>query len=221
MLPIKSLTTVRSMLISIIGSHGTGKTTLTNQLRKQSRRSWSIFRDFYRDSAKRLGYSRPRDILLEDCSQKPVAITAFTAAALGSLQQWLDSFSSGVTSENVGIIDLGPPSLLAYHRYWMAVSKMPVSPYLLNLCRQLTKRIDYFIYLPSDHFPVTEDPEQSADPIFQKDIDQWVKHCISELEIPEEKLLIVQSKETEERVAEVLAWLDQKKLTTSKSHKFF
>lgn len=194
------------MLISIIGSHGTGKTTLTNLLRKQSELSWPIFRDFYRDSAKRLGYSRPRDILLEDCAQKHIAITALTAASLGALQQWLEQSSP----DRNGMIDLGPPSLLAYHRYWMAACKMPVSPYLLNLCRQLTDRIDYFIYLPSDHFPVTEDPMRSADPIFQKDIDQWVKHCMSELEIPKEKLLIVQTTEAEERAEEVLAWLEHK-----------
>ena len=191
------------MLISIIGSHGTGKTTLSNQLHKQSGQSWHIFHDFYRDSAKRLGYSRPRDILLEDNSQKPVAITAFTAAALGALQQWLDHFSM----ENNGLVDLGPPSLLAYHRYWMAVCKMPVSPYLLNLCRQLSDRIDYFIYLPGDLFPVVDDP------FFQKDIDQWVKHCISELEIPQEKLLFVQSEEPAQRAREVLKWLEQKNLT--------
>lgn len=196
------------MLISIIGSHGTGKTTLANQLRKQSGKTWSIFRDYYRESAKRLGYSRPRDILLENNTQKPVAITAMTAAALGALQEWLDHFSP----DNNGLIDLGPPSLLAYHRYWMADCKMTVSPYLLNLCRQSSDRIDCFIYLPSDHFSVEDDPMRSVDPIFQKDIDQWVRHCIDELQIPQDKLLFIQATEPQERVVEVMSWLKQKNL---------
>ncbi|MET4692404.1 AAA family ATPase [Endozoicomonas lisbonensis] len=195
------------MLISIIGSHGTGKTTLINQLRRQPGTDWPVFADYYRSTAKNLGYSRPRDILLEDSPNKDNTITAMTSAALGAMQQWFN------TSAPDGFIDLGPPALLAHQRYWMAVCKKTVSPYLLHLCRKISDQIDGYIYLPSNHFPIEKDAMRSADPIFQQDVDQWVKRCIQELEIPEQKLLSVSSRNIGERVKEASDWLTGLALT--------
>ena len=192
------------MLISIIGSHGTGKTTLINHLRRHHRTDWPVFTDYYRSTAKSLGYARPRDILLEDAPNKDSTITAMTSAALGAAQQWLDN-----NPTHTGFIDMGPPSMLAYQRYWMAVCKKTVSPYLLHLCRRVSDQIDGYVYLPCSHFPIEKDPMRSADPIFQQDVDQWVKRCIQELEIPEQKLITVSSDIVEERVGEVLTWLNQ------------
>ena len=189
------------MLISVIGSHGTGKTTLINQLRRQPGIDWPVFVDYFRSTAKNLGYSRPRDILLEDSPNKDNTITAMTSAALGAMQQWFN------TSAPDGFIDLGPPGLLAYQRYWMTVCKKTVSPYLLHLCRKVSDQVDGYIYLPSNHFPIEKDAMRSADPIFQQDVDQWIKRCIQELEIPEQKLLSVSSKNLAERVVEVSGWL--------------
>ncbi|AMO54424.1 hypothetical protein GZ77_22950 [Endozoicomonas montiporae] len=189
------------MLISLIGSHGTGKTTLINQLRRHPGNDWPVFTDYYRSTAKSLGYSRPRDILLEDSPNRDNTITAMTSAALGAMQQWFSLYAPD------GYIDLGPPALLAYQRYWMAVCKKTVSPYLLHLCRKVSDQIDGYVYLPSNHFPIEKDTMRSADPIFQQDVDQWIKRCIQELEIPDSRLLSVKSETPEARVGEVQDWL--------------
>ena len=196
------------MLISIIGSHGTGKTTLINQLRRQQTTDWPVFNDYYRGTAKTLGYARPRDILLEDSPNKDNTITAMTSAALGALQQWI-----GDQSDHNGFIDLGPPSLLAYQRYWLSICKKTVTPYLLHLCRKVSDQVDGYIYLPCHHFPIEKDAMRSADPIFQQDVDQWVKRSLQELEIPEQKILFINSESIEERVREVSSWLERFALT--------
>ena len=195
------------MLISMIGSHGTGKTTLIHQLRRQPGRDWPVFTDYFRSTAKHLGYCRPRDILLEDSPNRDNTITAMTSAALGAMQQWIS------LSASEGFVDLGPPALLAYQRYWLAACKKTVSPYLLHFCRKVSDQIDGYVYLPSNHFPIEKDTMRSADPIFQQDVDQWVKRCIQELEVPEHKLLSVRSDRFEERVAEVSDWLTGLALT--------
>lgn len=196
------------MLISMIGSYGTGKTTLINQLRRQHKTSWPVFNDYFRGTAKTLGYARPRDILLEDSPNKDSTVTAMTSAALGALQQWMD----GQPGHN-GFIDLGPPSLLAYQRYWLAVCKKTVTPYLLHLCRKVSDQINGYVYLPCHHFPIGKDTMRSADPIFQQDVDQWIKRSLQELEIPEQKILFINSETVEGRVRDVLNWLEKLALT--------
>ena len=107
------------------------KRPLINQLRRQPGIDWPVFVDYFRSTAKNLGYSRPRDILLEDSPNKDNTITAMTSAALGAMQQWFN------TSATDGFIDLGPPGLLGLpallddglqkNRFTLLVTSLPKS----------------------------------------------------------------------------------------------
>ena len=184
------------MLIAFIGSHGTGKTTTCYALKKQLGKDWLVFEDSYRKITHQLGYSRPKEALLQE-QNKHIACTAMTAAAFGCLMEW----NSGL--KDSGMIDVGPPSLLAYHRYWMKICDTPVSSFLLKLCRQLSDQVDYYVYLPANAIPLVEDNMRSDDPIFQKDIDQWVLRNLEELCVPEEKIITPRSLHVEDRVNEI------------------
>jgi len=47
------------MKIAIIGSHGTGKTTIINYLKKKFE-DFYFYEDIFRELSKKLNYSRPR-----------------------------------------------------------------------------------------------------------------------------------------------------------------
>lgn len=186
------------MLVAFIGSHGTGKTTTCQALNKKLGKEWRLFEDAYRKQAKMLGYKRPREILLNEPNNKHITVTAMAGSALGALHNW------SCQKKLNGIIDMGPPVILAYHRYWMKICDTPVSPYLLNLCQFISDQIDLYIYLPTDGIPLISDTMRSDDPIFQKDIDQWVQVNLDELNVPENKILVPKSSILEERVEEIL-----------------
>ena len=185
------------MLVAFIGSHGTGKTTTCTALHKQLGKQWPVFEDAYRKQSRLLGYKRPRETVHER-DNKAVAVTAMAGTAMGALQEWSQK------NKRQGLIDLGPPALLAYHRYWMKICDTPVSPFLLKMCRHISDQVDLYIYLPTETIPLVSDNMRNDDPIFQKDIDQWVKRNLAELNIPSEKILIPKAISVEGRVNEIL-----------------
>ena len=190
------------MLIAFVGAHGTGKTTTCKALHKQlGKQQWDVFEDSYRLLCRQLGYSNPREPILQE-QHKEITVTAMLAACLGSLLEW-----SQVKDRN-GLIDLGPASMLAYHRYWMKICDKPVSPFLLSLYQHVAAKIDYYIYLPTGVFPIQADSMRSPDPIFQKDIDQWVLVNLEEMNVPESGIIRLDNTDVDGRVQEILAALN-------------
>ena len=190
------------MLIALIGSHGTGKTTICSALHKRLGKTWSVFDDGYRKQASLLGYKRPREIIISEPS-KAIGVTSMTGVILGALHNWK------VHLKKNGIIDLGPPAILAYHRYWMKICDTPVSPYLLKLCQYISDQVDLYIYLPTNAIPLVSDGMRSDDPIFQKDIDQWIQCNLDELCIPQSRIFIPQQQSVEARLEEIIQKLNQ------------
>lgn len=186
------------MIISIIGSHGTGKTTLGNSLIAKLGNEWSVFDDYYRKTAQQLSYKTPQDAVLENQAISQISSTAMAGAAFGAMFEWLESI------EGHGIIDTGPPSILAYHRYWLKVCDTPISPYMLRLAKTISQKIDAFCYLPMGKITLENDGIRSTDTIFQKDIDQWVLCNNTDLEVHESKVLMVESTEIDERTEECI-----------------
>ncbi len=187
------------MLVAFIGSHGTGKTTTSLAVRKQLGKHWFYYKDVYRSQAELLGYQRPRDILLEDPANKSTTVSAMTGAALGSLFEWCQQ-----PNLKNGLIDLGPTSILAYHRYWMQRCEMPSSPFLFKLCQRISTFISLYIYLPVDVVPLVKDNMRNDDPEFQRDIDQWVKRNIIDLKVSSDKIYVTKEETVEARVREVI-----------------
>lgn len=190
----------KSMLVAFIGSHGTGKTMTCSALHKRLGKHWSVFENVYRRHSRLLKYKSPGEVINEDPNRR-ITVTAMTGSALGALQDWNQNL------KHHGLIDLGPPSILAYHRYWMKICDTPVSPYLLKLCRYISDQVDLYVYLPTATVSLVgdkvEDNRCSDDPIFQKDIDQWVQGNLIELNIPTHKIFIPNEETIEGRVKEI------------------
>ncbi|WP_067515918.1 ATP/GTP-binding protein [Endozoicomonas ascidiicola] len=183
------------MIISLIGASSTGKTTLSSALKQNLGSEWSVFDDYYRQTALKLGYQSPREAILESSDSRQFASTAMTASALGAMLQWCENLDGGH-----GIIDTGLPSILSFHQYWLNVCDSPISPYTLRLAQAIAKKIDAYIYLPIDVLPIENDGLRSTDSGFQKEIDQWIAHCQSELQIPESSVLRIEGGDLGERV---------------------
>ncbi len=191
------------MLIALIGAQGTGKTTLANALCHRLGSSWFLFPDYYRRISTLLGYERPRQAVLEDERITHITATALSASALAAELEWCLQLE-GCN----GLIDMGPMSVMAYNRYWMDKCEMPFSPYLMRLCKKVSDQIDLFIYLPTGVIPLVGDEMRIADSQFQLDIDLWVRNILKELTIPENKILHVNSMALNDRVDDVIRFLE-------------
>lgn len=186
------------MLIAFIGAHGTGKTTTCGALQKQlGKRQWPVFKEQYPKACHQPGLAKRNVSFLKE-QHRDITITAITASVLGSLSQWSHDNSFN------GLIDPGPPSILATHRYWMKICDRPVSPFLLNLYRQVASSIDYYVYLPFGVLHLEESNAKHYDLIFQKDIDQWILGNLNELNISGNRMIRPDSLTTEGRVREIL-----------------
>ena len=171
------------MIISFIGSFSTGKTTLCNHLKQQLGNGWSYFDDYYRCTSLKLGYQSPRKAVLEAPDIRQITSTAMTASALGAMLQWIESV------EHHGIIDTGLPSILSFHRYWLGVCGCPISPYVIRMAKEVMKKVDAYVYLPTGQLPLEDDGLRTIDPEFQRIIDKEIKLTCEDLGIPETAIL--------------------------------
>ena len=169
-----------------------------NSLVKALGSEWSVFSDYYRKIARQLRYKTPRDAVVEDPAIRQVTSTAMTGSALGAMLEWTENLKGH------GIIDTGPPSLLAYHRYWLKACDTPISPYMLKLANAISQKIDAYCYLPTGKIELESDGIRSDDVIFQKDIDQWVLCNSADPGISEKKILTMESTDLEKRTDECL-----------------
>ena len=157
-------------LIALIGSHSTGKTTLAQDLQAQLGSNCEVYHDYYRDIAIRLGYSKPREAILEDPEKTPEAVSCIASAAAAAQLQWIDSQKS-----DNAIIDTGIPSLMAYHSYWMDQLQF-TPPNLLNrLAKLCAERVELYVYCPVGQIGLEDDGIRNNDPDFQLAIDKFVK----------------------------------------------
>ena len=191
------------MLVALIGAHGTGKTTTANALCNRMRPGWSLFQEYYRRIATQLGYTCPREAVLEEEQATHITATALCASSLAAELEWCLQIKTGH-----GVIDMGPVSVLAYNRYWMARCEEPASPYLTRLCSKISDMVDYYVYLPVGAIPLVADGMRSTDSDFQLAIDVWVSTLVKELHIPDRKILSVQSVDLYGRLNEIVNFIE-------------
>jgi nicotinamide riboside kinase len=172
------------MKIAIIGSHGTGKTTLLDYLKKDYP-GFKHYGDIFRDIAKKTGYLRPRSIFEES------GISVLVGAALGE-------YSDLETYANV-LLDQGPVVMMAYYY----AHSDEDNKFLIKLAKYYSDMIDFYIYLPVNTIPLISDDMRPVELDFQQKVDLKLKEELIKMGIPKKKVYAVKSLGIQERVEEV------------------
>lgn len=171
------------MKIAIIGSHGTGKTTILRYLQKEFPR-YVVYEDIFRSITKKLGYDRPRSIYQES------GMLPLVSAALGEYAN-LDKYASV-------FLDQAPIVLLAYYYAHDGIE----NAFVKKLVKYYSDMIDLYIYLPVNVIPLVSDEMRPVEIDFQHRVDLEIQKIISEI-IPKEKIYKVKTTSIHDRILEV------------------
>lgn len=145
------------MNIAFVGSHGTGKTTVLNEVARL-RPEWNTLSEATRHLVPRLGFSTPYEIV-DHCG------IAFYEAII--IAHWcvLDpSYNTKVKgAARVTLIDRSPLDNLAYFQVHRSPDEERFEPILTRLALHYLTFIDHLIYFPTGVFALTPDPMQKLE----------------------------------------------------------
>lgn len=178
------------MKIVILGSHGTGKTTLTKRL-------LGFLRDNYAFVIEQVSLVKESEnVLLSKpmgrLQWKLLPETPFEATQKGftmnqdtSLESefWMIAKQLELELQSAPwIADKCLIDMLAYARYFFGSE-----PEFLSVIERMCKRninYDLVIYLPAGEFPIEDDGLRSTEIGFQMDIDRMIREILFEMNIP-------------------------------------
>jgi len=178
------------MKIVVLGSHGTGKTTLTKRLLGYLREKY----EFQIEKVSRIDGNKtiPLRNVFGKLHWVYLPETPFEATQRGftmnqdtSLESEMWMIAKQVELELKSapwIADKCLIDMLAYARYFFQNE-----PEFLSVIETICKKnIKYalVIYLPAGEFPIENDGLRMTDPKFQMDIDQYIRDIFFEMNIP-------------------------------------
>lgn len=145
------------MIVAISGSHGAGKTTLIETIRK-NRPGWQVRNELTRTLVPLLGYGSPYEIVAKH------GIAIYEAIMLG---QW-SALSEVLPSDapEVLLLDRGPIDNLAYYFLHRKPDETIHGDLLVKLARVFLAKIDLHVHVPVLPFDVHLDPLQLPDTQF-------------------------------------------------------
>jgi len=167
----------KNIKIAVMGSHGTGKTTLAKAL------------------AEKLGFTYIYDLTREEAVKKGFTINEQTPP---EVQLWLliRQWELEATTRGGWVAD---KSSFDYLVYGDLILKDEIVKKIIRWFVQRNARYDFVFYLPIE-FPMEEDGLRSVDPKFREEIDHLLRTCLDEFSVP----YIILSGSVEERVEKAL-----------------
>lgn len=188
------------MNFSIIGAHGTGKTSTINEIRKH-RSEWNYYSEFTR---------RVIPILGEKSAFSFAEKYGISTYELMAISQWhflkLANDPLFNLSSHITILDRSPIDNLAY--YYLLRKKdfeADMEGLLKRLAFHFASEIDYFIMFPSGIFPFEPDSMQVLE--WQKEFQIILQQLLAEFG---KQPYIVESVDLISRKNEIIAFIEEK-----------
>jgi nicotinamide riboside kinase len=183
------------MKIVVLGSHGTGKTTLTRQIHKYLEENYQVNLESISSNsfqgAEESALARTlkgRKFTWKYLPESPVEAfrIGFTMNEDTSLEsEWW------IIAKQIEMETLTPPPWIADKcliDIWVYAKYLFTSaPEFLEVAEGIVKKninYDLVVYLPIGEFPIEDDGLRSLDPKFQKDIDDLLIDTMQEMSIP-------------------------------------
>jgi len=183
--------------ISLIGSHGTGKTTVFEEL-KRKRPDYKYFSSSVRYMMPILGYKNSWELT------KEIGAGHFELMNLNSWSVIDPKQNTLLKPEDAVITDR---SAVDCYAYFLTLRDKPADYELGNLIKLMAKHyaslITGFIHFPTGVFPLKGDETRPADERLQKKVDENIPRALYGLGIPEKRVYHIRSTSVDDRVEEV------------------
>lgn len=185
------------MIVSIIGSHGVGKTTTISCI-KNKRSEWIYIYEATRVIIPRLGYNDPYKFV-DDFG------IAFYESII--ISQWsILKHIANIHSENVVLLDRSPIDNLAYYYLHRKGYEEKYEQILVRLAKYYLEFIEQFVYIPSGMFNFVPDKMQRADT--QLELDRILLGLLQRFNID---YYTLDGIEIEDRANEIIRFIDTNK----------
>lgn len=175
------------MKIVVLGSHGTGKTTLTKRLHGHLKDNYPLEIESVKVARDREEFRLPKSVGSLRWTYLPEAPFEATQRGFSMNEDTSLESETWILAKQLELEKISAPwiadkcliDILAYARYLFSEE-----PELLSVAERVARRnIDYdlVLYLPTGEFPVEDDGLRSTDPRFQQDIDKEIVKIMVEL----------------------------------------
>lgn len=190
-------------LFPLIGSHGTGKTTVYQAL-KERKPEYTYFSTPARYLLPRLGYSTT-ERAARDAGRGALQLMMMNSWTLTDPAQ-----NNALKPTDTVVTDRFAIDTLAYYlMYRETPSDFAIEKIITNLARHYCALATKFIYFPIGTFPVKGDEMRPSDEASQKQIDEQMKQILAGFETPETRIHRLKSTTVDERVKEILMVTEQ------------
>jgi nicotinamide riboside kinase len=185
------------MIIALIGSHGTGKTTVFERLRQEVPNA-QFFTEQVRHQLPKFGYDNPYTLIQQN------GIAAFE---LMNINSWsvIDPDANTTLDERRIITERSAIDNYAYY-LTLRESKFDyeAETVLRNMARYYASLVDLFIYFPVGKIPLTADKMRKDDIDYQHAVDKNIRKTLKDFGIGGDRVYHIQSKDIDRRMQEVL-----------------
>lgn len=182
----------------MFGAHGTGKTTILDNIKKMHPEYFYI-KEPIRHQTTAFGYKTPWEI------EKEVTEAVYEIMNMNFFSVIDKECNPYLKPEKTVIIDRSPIDVYAYY---LAERKEKLDYKIENLLKNMALYynglIDLFVYFPIGKIPLIGDEMRPDDPKYQKKVDKYMKKSIKELNVPNDKIYTLNSISIGDRVNEVL-----------------
>jgi predicted ATPase len=187
--------------IALIGSHGTGKSTVFEELKKR-KPDYKYFSSAVRHMMPALGYKNAWELINRIGTGQFELMNMSTWAVIDPKQ------NTQLKPEDTIITDR---SAVDYSAYFLTLRERPTDYELGDLIKGIAKHysslVDHFIYFPTGVFPFKADHMQLENSDFQEKADTAIPRALHWLGIPEKRVYRLRSAAVEDRVEEALEFI--------------
>jgi thymidylate kinase len=186
------------MNIALIGSHGTGKTTVFNRL-KNDYPQFHYLKEGVRVQMPGYGYKNPYDFIDQ------FGIGVFEVMNINS---WtvIDPQLNTLIDKTSIIMDR---STIDNYAYYLALREteldFKLEPLLKKMAYYFTEFVDLYVYFPINVIPLVNDEMRIGDQEYQKKIDESLKQALKFLEVDQSKIHHLLATTVDNRVNEIIS----------------
>ncbi|MBI4152818.1 ATP-binding protein [Candidatus Woesearchaeota archaeon] len=185
------------MLFSLIGAHGTGKTTVFNALQTRHP-EWQFFSEGIRHQIPAFGYHTPYELI------DAVGIGVFEVMNINSWSVIDPQTNPLINPDNITITDRSVLDNLGYFLTLKQKSDTKLEPLIRKMVTHYASLTDHWIYFPIGVFPLVGDTMRPQDDSYQQAIDLNIRRALKELKISPKRVHYLSSSNLEGRIDEVL-----------------